>query len=203
MSISEAELASLNQVAETVREEVEASSHLVATAIELHPAFEETGDIAGAMVRRLVLHGARVGSQANALSPTSVRGGLDLVWSEEGLYRRYRIKKATRARSGSYEMMVGANSAIVASAEDNLIGDEQWVLGFTVSETWEIADLFVARVLGMIPGKVSRLHLGAPVPLAITPPTPPDRGFTSRTEDYLPGLDDEEAEGGSGEGTVA
>lgn len=189
--MSDAELAGLHQVADWIRDEVEEYGYLVASAIELHPAFDETEGIASAMLRGLVVTGARKGAHRGGLTPTRAHNGWDLVWSEDGLYRKYRIKKAAKAKSGGFEMLVGTNSALMKPAPESLIGEEQWVLGFTVTASRAIEDVFAARIMDVTDHKVPQLVLGAPIILGSGGTTPTGGKFTSDEEDFLPGFEDE------------
>jgi hypothetical protein len=188
-----AELDGLQHVADWIRDEVDENGHLIRRAVGLHPAFDEGNEIASAMLRRLVLFGARGGARDVGLVPTPAYNGLDLVWSEEGVYRKYRIKKARKGRAGSYEMLVGPNSVLFQAQTDSLLGEEQWVLGYTVALTGEIDEVFAARVIGVTNHKVPQLVLGTVISLGAAP-TPPTGGrFTSDNEDFLPGFEDDGA----------
>ncbi len=189
--MSDAELAGLQQVSDWIRDELEEYGYLVAKGIQLHSAFEETEGIASAMLRSLVVSGAREGARHGGLTPTRAHNGWDLVWSEDGLYRKYRIKKAVKAKSGAFEMLVGTNSALMKPSPESLIGEEQWVLGFTVTASRAIEDVFAARIVDITDHKVPQLVLGAPIILG-SGGTPPTGGkFTSADEDFLPGFEDE------------
>lgn len=191
--MSDAELAALHLVADWIRDEVEENGYLVTKGIKLHPAFDETDGIASAMLRSLVVAGARDGARLGGLTPTRAHNGWDLVWSEEGLYRKYRIKKSTKSRSGAFEMLVGTNSALIRLRPESLIGEEQWVLGFTVTASRDIDDVFAAKILGVTERQVPKLVLSTPVLLG-TESTPPTRGkFISDEEDFLPGFEDDES----------
>lgn len=193
------ELAGLHDVAGWIRDEVEEHGHLIRRAVGLHPAFEESDEIASAMLRRLVLFGARGGARNVGLSPTAAYNGLDLVWSEEGVYRKYRIKKARRGRGGAFEMLVGPNSVLFQPQPDSLIGEEQWVLGYTVASEGDIDEVFAAPVVGVTSHKVPQLVFGTVIMLG-TAPTPPTGGkFVSDDEDFLPGFGED---GGAESGTA-
>lgn len=189
--MSDAELAALHLVADWIRDEVEENGYLVTKGIKLHPAFDETDGIASAMLRGLVVSGARDGARLGALTPTRAHNGWDLIWSEEGLYRKYRIKKATKSRSGAFEMLVGANSALVKLSPESLISEEQWVLGFTVTASRDIDDVFAAKILGVTGRRVQQLVLSAPIILGTGSTLPSGGKFVSAEEDFLPGFEDD------------
>lgn len=203
VSQSATELAGLHDVAGWIRDEVEEHGHLIRRAVDLHPAFDESDDIASAMLRRLVLFGARGGARDVGLTPTAAYNGLDLVWSEEGVYRKYRIKKARKGRAGAFEMLVGPNSVLFQPQPDSLIGEEQWVLGYTVTAAGDIDEVFAARVVGVTSHKVPQLIFGTVIMLG-TAPTPPTGGrFISDDEDFLPGFGEDDAAEGGAAGSAA
>ncbi|AQP43778.1 hypothetical protein RPIT_02240 [Tessaracoccus flavus] len=119
--------------------------------------------------------------------------GWDLVWCDEDVYRRYRVKKATRSEeTGEFEMLMGANSNLLKPAidADSLIREEQWVLGYTVTPLRTIDEVFVAEILGSTASRVGHLLLGPHVSLG--PTSSRDGGrFLSDAEDQLPGFDDD------------
>lgn len=203
MTLGPNELQALHQVADWIRDEIEESGHLVTKATGLHPAFDETDEIASAMVRSLVLVGARQGARDAGLTPTRAHNGWDLVWSEAGTYRKYRIKKARKGRDGVFEMLVGTNSALTKAVPESLIGEEQWVLGYTVSTDQAIQDVFAAKILGVTDHKVPQLVLGSTLLLG-SGGTPPRGGkFTSDDEDFLPGFGDQDLEHDRAAGSAA
>lgn len=199
MRISDDELKALHHVADWIRDEAEESGHLVTRATGLHPAFAETDEIASALLRSLVVWGARDGAHCSGLMPTRAHNGWDLVWSREGLYRKYRIKKAQKGkRDARFEMLVGTNSALARPSAESLIGEEQWVLGYTVTANRGIDEVFAAQILGVTDHKVPQLVLSAPVLLG-TPRTPPTGGrFVSDDDDFLPGFEDKQSDEATG-----
>lgn len=182
-------MAGLHDIAGWIRDEVEENGHLIDRGVALHPAFDESDDIASGMLRRLVLYGARHGARAVGLVPTRAYNGLDLVWSEPGVYRKYRIKKAKKGRAGAFEMLVGPNSALFLPQAESLIGEEQWVLGYTVSSTRDIDDVFAAKVIGVTAHKVPQLIFGAVITLGSGGVPPSGGRFTSDADDFLPGFE--------------
>lgn len=203
MTLGQDELQALHQVADWIRDEIEESGHLVTKATGLHPAFDETDEIASTMVRSLVVASARQGARAVGLTPTRAHNGWDLVWSEVGTYRKYRIKKARKGRGGNFDMLVGANSALMKPAPESLIGEEQWVLGYTVSAERVIEEIFAAKILGVTDHKVPQLILGNAVLLGSGGTPPGGDRFTSDDEDFLPGFGDEAADDDSADGSAA
>ncbi|MCC2592534.1 hypothetical protein LKO27_03750 [Tessaracoccus sp. OS52] len=182
----------LHSVADAIREEVESYLHTIDKALELHPAYRETQHITSEMVRSLVVHAARSSGGEVRLPLASTLGGFDLVWSDDHVFRKYRVKKATRNdESGEFEMLVGPNSGLLTSCTepDPLFAEEQWVFGYTVSPLRTIDEVFVAEVLGSTAAKVGHLLLGTPIVLARTAP-PDDGRFHSDEEDHLPGYDE-------------
>lgn len=194
MILGREELRALHQVADWIRDEVEESGYLVAKATDLHPAFGETGELASLMVRNLVVSGARQGARTVGLTPTQAHNGWDLVWSEVGTYRKYRIKKARKGRYGAFEMLVGTNSSLMKALPESLIGEEQWVLGYTVSADRGIEEVFAAKILGVTDHKVPQLVLGTSVSLGSGDPPPHGGKFTSKEEDFLPGFGNNDAD---------
>lgn len=197
------ELAGLHHVARWIRDEVDESGHLIGRAVGLHPAFDESDEIASAMLRRLVLFGARDGARAVGLVPTPAYNGLDLVWSEEGVYRKYRIKKARKGRGGTFEMIVGPNSVLFQPQPESLLGEEQWVLGYTVTPAGDIDEVFASRVVGVTNHMVPQLVFGTVILLGTGPTPPTGRKFTSDDEDFLPGFEDDVADEGGAAGSAA
>lgn len=195
-ALSDAERAGLHDVAGWIRDEVEENGHLVDKGIGLHPAFDEQDDIASAMLRGLVLFGARHGARTCGLVPTRAYNGLDLVWSEDGVYRKYRIKKAKKGKTGAFEMLVGTNSVLWQPQAESLIVEEQWVLGYTVSATRNIDEVFAAKVIGITSHKVPHLVFGTIILLGSGSTTPPGK-FTSDDEALLPGFEDHATDAGS------
>lgn len=201
MMLGHDELQALHEVADHIQDEIEVCVHLVTKATGLHPAFDETDEIASAMVRSLVVAGARQGARAVGLTPTRAHNGWDLVWSEEGIYRKFRIKKAKRGKNGAFQMLVGTNSALTNPLPQNLIGEEQWVFGYTTTSDRMIDAVFAAPILGVTDHKIPQLVLGNPVLLG-SGGTPSGGGkFTSDDEDFLPGFEGD-AEGDAA-GSVA
>ncbi len=194
MSISPAELAALHGVADGIRDEVEENGHRIDQAIGLHHAFAESDEIASSMLRALVVDGARAGARQNGVSPTRAHNGWDIVWAEEGLYRKYRIKKATKGRGEvPFDMLVGMNSALTHRTPE-LLGEEQWVLGYTVTSSRDIDEVFAARILGVTDHKVPHLILGQAVLLGSGSTPPKSTRFVSDGDEFLPGF-------GEGSGT--
>ena len=188
------ELAGLHRIAEAIRDEVEENAHTIDRATSLHPAYSETDHIGGGMLRQLVLHGARSLASAVGLTPTPAHGGWDLTWSDERVYRKYRIKKATKNESGEFEMLVGLNSNLLQNDVETLLIEEQWVLGYTATTLHTIDEIFAAEVTGATDSRVGRLVFGRMIMLGRT--TPPDGGrFLSDDEDVLPGFEDDSGAG--------
>lgn len=203
MTLGQDELQALHQVADWIRDEIEESGHLVAKAVGLHNAFGETDEIASVMVRSLVVAGARRGARTVGLTPTRAHNGWDMVWSQVGIYRKYRIKKARKGRGGAFEMLVGPNSALMKPVPESLIGEEQWVLGYTVSVDRGVEEVFVAKIVGVTDHKVPQLVLGDTVLLGSGGPPSNGGRFVSEDEDFLPGFGDDDADDDSAAGSVA
>jgi hypothetical protein len=188
--LQEAELAALNAVADEIRDTVEEHGYLVERAVELHPSFQDSEHPASALLRNLVREAAgRGASVSGALGQESASGSLDLIWLGGGVYRKYRLKRASVDSNGAYVFVVGDGSTMLDLDGDTFWREERWVLGYTTKIQHHIDQVFVAEVVGASDAKVRTLILGDIVPLGSA--GGPRGGFMSDNEDTLPGFDDE------------
>lgn len=183
----------LDAVAFDLRETFAERGHRVDAALEADPAFG-SGMSRSALMRDLVGEAlGRAASSVGGLAYRPVNGsGRELV----GEQHRYRVRRAQRNAGGDLVVTVSGESSLGVEEEPNLFPLEQWVFGWIADAEGLIAEVFVAEVLGIEPGRPGRLILGRA--LTLGGGTPFGGGFTPSEEDLDLGEDDEDTGGGAG-----
>ncbi|GLZ42245.1 hypothetical protein [Actinokineospora sp. NBRC 105648] len=189
---SERERGLLDEIAHELREAFDERGHRVGVALDADPAFgsghsrsalrrDLAKDVIANAANRLGLHCRPVGG-----------GGLELV----GEHHRYRLRRALRDASEALVVEVSSESSLGAEEEPGLFPAEHWVFAWIYDVNDLIAEVVIAKILGIEPGSPGRLCLGSVVALGVSGPL--SGGFMPTDE----GLDfgDEEDMGGSADG---
>jgi hypothetical protein len=182
------ELALLRQVAHELREVFAERGHRVDQAMEVDPAFG-SGWSRAAVTRDLVVDAVSAAASRIGLDFRPVNGsGREFRYLAGGVDRRYRLRKARRASDGSLEIAASSNSAL-ASDEPFLFAEEPWAFAWTISPDGQIAEIFVAEVIGYVEGQPGHLMLGRTI--SLDHGGLPMGGFQP-TDEGLDDFDDEE-----------
>lgn len=176
---SEVEIDRLKRVAFEMREAVEDSAYLVDSAVNLHPAFRHNRGPAGSLERSLVTDAARAAGRQEGFSVEDVHGGLDLTSMTSDRIRRYRVKSGKLTASGEYQFMCAPNSALLTTEAGSFFIEEQWLLGYLMTDDHLVDQIVAAEIVGHHGDAVTYITLGTVIKLL--GPTPPNR-FTSTDE---------------------
>ncbi|HEY3716988.1 MAG TPA: hypothetical protein VGL39_20880 [Jatrophihabitantaceae bacterium] len=184
----------LKAIAREMFESGEESGYLVGVATAHHPAFSRSRRPSSALERELVLDAVRRAASREGVFVEDLSGGVDLVTSDGGHIRRYRVKRGERSTSG-YRFVCGLGSSLLTAEPDGLFVEDRWLLGYISSDDHTLDEVVAAEVVGHRGdgGGPVVLILGTVIRLSDAPP--PD-GFTS-TDEGLSGFDDDDEAGGA------
>ncbi len=187
---SEAEVQQLRQIAADLREVHEERGHRVEQALGVDSAFGSSMSRSW-LGRDLTVEAISEAASQRGLDFRPVKGlGREFRFSDGGVDRRYRLRKASKRADGTYVIIANSDSALTVD-EDTLFPEEAWVLGYTLSADCLLEDVFIAPIVDRVEGRPGYLVLGRVIEL-VGAPTPP-AGFQPRDEDLL-GFDDEDVE---------
>jgi hypothetical protein len=188
---SQVERQRLDLIADDLREAFNERGHRVDVALEADTAFG-SGHSRSSLIRDLVMDVvARSASQAGVYFKPVNGTGRELA----GEKHRYRIRRAKADVTGYPVITLSSESSLVLEDEPTLFPTENWVFGWIIDAQGLVADVFVAEILDILPGRPGRLVLGDV--LALGSDGPVGGGFTPTQEDLDLGFDDE---GGADEG---
>lgn len=192
--LSPAELAALKQVAFDMSETFGERGHRIDAAMEVDEAFA-TGGARSALVRGLAINSAaQSASNHGQLDFRTVnRSGKEFRYCDDGVDRRFRLRKGRRDEQGTLVVTAGQGS-VFATEEPSLFREEHWVIAYTVNDDNLIDEVVAAQVLDYIDGHPGRLLLGPEIPLLTGDHTRSGRGFRPSTDDDLPGFEDDARE---------
>lgn len=162
------ELARLRSVAAELEESLAAEAFLVGDATAQHEAFRDSGRAESELARSLVLRAVERGaSLAGVHTEKATGGGLDVVSRDEGVVRRYRVKKAARLADGSHSVVCGAGSSLLRSDPGGIWPEERWLFGYSLGDDSTVSEVFVASIIDFVPAESGplRLVLGPEYPL--------------------------------------
>jgi hypothetical protein len=181
----DAERKLLEEIAFILREVIEERGHHVDSALAVDRAFG-SGKSRAALTRDLAMDAIELGaSQVGSIMFRHVNGeGRELV----GARHRYRLRRARWDAAGDLVITTSSESSLGIEEEETLFPLESWVFGWTF-ESALIADVFIAKILGVKVGKPGRLILGSVHLLGSGDPF--GGGFTPSVDDDLPGFEDE------------
>jgi hypothetical protein len=185
---SEDEFARLQRLAYEISEELDANGFRVDQALGRHPAFNDGRAVTSVLERSIIKFSAARAASVAGVFPRKVSGGLEILSSDDGIFRSYRMKLARRRQDGSIDLVCGANSALLRTSEPEGLFEraENWILGCILTSDHHAKELFVGEIVDWVGENPVHLKLGAIIPLL---PVGPPPGFTSDEEDDL-GLDD-------------
>lgn len=195
--LSPEELDRLERLAYGIRETFSERGYRIGVALDQDWSFREGERARSGLARSMMQCAVTLGVGAVAdLSLETGEGGVCLVHSFDRRHsRRYRVLSAKK-HEGSYRILSSSDS-ILSTDRESMFEEESWVLGYSLDQDNQVADLFVAEVLGRREGNPGELILGPEYLLAGRPPTGDD-GFQPTNEDLpMDDLDDE------GEGSAA
>jgi hypothetical protein len=199
MSHTAWELRAFRNVASEIAEVIAAHGYRVGLAHSLHRSFHSGYS---QLYRDLVLDAAsEAASRDGVLDFRPVNGtGREFQLWHDGVDRRYRLKRATKTRSG-YRIVHGSNSAVLGGddGQPELFPSEQWVLAWTLDRQAQVGNVFVASVIDVADGKPGRLVLGPTTELLDESRTSAPQSFTPDADDALPGFEDLDDELGDDE----
>ena len=184
---SELEIQRLRRVAVDLQEVFAERGHRIDSAMDVDPAFGSGGSRAW-MARDLAIDAVGEAASRAGLDFRPVNGsGRELRAFDGGVDRRYRLRRARRDEAGAITVPVNSSSAALV-ADESLIPEEFWVLGYVMSRDSLVMSVFVAEILGVEEGRPGKLILGEITQLlGFDAPT----GGFKPTEEGLPGFDDE------------
>jgi hypothetical protein len=192
------ELEKLDEIAYEVRETHSARGWRVERAVALDPAFRRNRGPKSSMDRNLVIEAVERGASQAGMPFVPGRGGAtELRVTTSTGFRVYRLRRATKSRSGTFVVQNNNVSAWASLDEDSMLEDEFWVLGYTMGDDG-VEDIFTARVLGCTEGTPGTLILGPAAMLGVGGLVGgPGGGFRPSDEslDDLMGEDDDSAAG--------
>ncbi|HEX2040909.1 MAG TPA: hypothetical protein VHF47_14390 [Acidimicrobiales bacterium] len=198
-------LSPLTSLLQAMEEGLQAESHRVSRALDVHSAFNR-GFVDSTLTRALL---SSLGENATAGTTITFvdlsNGGCEFVIVDSGRERRFRLKSAGRYRNGGLRVTVNSDSFLTHEVRERELWDdpaeeqpgtvEQWVLAYRMNPmTRTFLDVWAALPIGLI-GETSpyRLAFGPVIEITLTPPVPPP---FQRDEDDLDFDDDEGDEQG-------
>jgi hypothetical protein len=188
---SEIELNLFSQVASELREVFVERGYRVARALDADPAFG-SGWSRSALTRDLVVGAVSGTASRIGLDFRPVNGsGREFRYFSGAVDRRYRLRRATRRKSGEIIIETSSDSAL-ATTEDSLFPKEQWTFAWLISPDGLIGETLIAEVVGYVDGSPGHLELGQVVGLGSD--ALETEGFLP-TDEGLDGFDDEEGIG--------
>jgi hypothetical protein len=176
------------------------SGYLVGVATGQHSAFRRSRRPASALERELFLDAARRAASREGFYLEEANGGVDLIASDGGHLRKYRVKRGARTADGGYKFVCGLGSSLLAIEADALYMETRWLLGYISGDDHTLEEVIAAEVIGTEGngnGPVTLL-LGTVIRLTDAPMPP---GFTS-TDEGLDGFDDHEGNEEDGAGAA-
>jgi hypothetical protein len=192
-SPSDVERRRLDHVADELREAFNERGHRVDVALEADPAFG-SGRSRSSLMSDLVMDTvSRAAAEIGGVYFHTVNGtGRELV----GERHRYRIRRARRDASDDLVIVVSSDSTLGLEEDPTLFPLDNWVFGWIANEQGLIAEVFVARVRGILQGTPGKLALGEV--LALGSGGPDGGGFMPADEDLDLGFDDVNEDGEEG-----
>jgi hypothetical protein len=189
---SSSELAPLNRIADDLFEVFSARGHRVQQALDVDPSFG-SGMSRAYLTRDLVIDSINRSSSQNCVRFDAVNGaGRELLSTEDGVLRRYRVLRGRRDGNGELVVTVNSASAFASNEDlgDLLLRQEKWVLSWVASADGQILEVIVSEVEGYIEGRPGRLLLGQG--LALGNFMPPKPGSFVPVDEDLDLVDDED-----------
>lgn len=185
----------LTKVAEELQEVFAERGHHVDQALDVDESFGSPQSTAFLM-RDLAIDAVAVAASRVGVEFGSVNGsGRELRSFDEGVERRFRLRRASRDEGGSIVMTANSDAPVrvVVDEGDGLFPIEAWTFGWIpASGSVRVAEAFVAPILRFEPGTPGHLILGHAIPLL--GPEIPSGGFRP-TDEGLDGFDDDEMGG--------
>ncbi|QZA08827.1 hypothetical protein K3U94_06020 [Mycolicibacter heraklionensis] len=185
----------LTKVAEELQEVFAERGHHVDQALDVDESFGSPQSTAFLM-RDLAIDAVAVAASRVGVEFGSVNGsGRELRSFDEGVERRFRLRRASRDEGGSIVMTANSDAPVrvVVDEGDGLFPIEAWTFGWIpASGSVLVAEAFVAPILRFEPGTPGHLILGHAIPLL--GPEIPSGGFRP-TDEGLDGFDDDEMGG--------
>ncbi|QNJ91443.1 hypothetical protein HZU40_25065 [Mycolicibacterium fluoranthenivorans] len=186
----------LVMVAEELQEVFAERGHHIDQALEVDEAFGSPQTIAFLM-RDLAIDAVAAAASRVGVEFGPVNGsGRELLSFDEGIERRFRLRRASRGADGGAILMTANSDAplrVTADEGDGLFPIEAWTFGWIpASGSALVAEAFVAPLLRFEPGTPGHLILGSVIPL-LGPETP--SGAFRPTDEGLEGFDDDELGG--------
>ena len=193
MSLSAEVQHALDEVADTIRENVSDKHHLIEQAAGLDSAFDN-GEVRAPMLRHVVYQGARMATISTGIDFRPIcGGGRELRILDGTTDLRIRIRRARVSADGTPRVSVNSESALAhwdADAASTMFSVELWVLLFVVDGNYQIETVMAAEVIGFEEGSPGYLKLGPAVILGSSEPDPGGVRFTPDEDDELDGFDE-------------
>jgi hypothetical protein len=182
-------LAQLNDIADELREVVAERGHRIDVALNVDQAFG-SGQSRSWLTRDLVLDAIDEAASRLGIEFGTVNGsGRELRTFSDGVERRFRCRRASLDSEGNFKVVASSDAPLVVEDDSGLIPLEAWVFSWVSESSTELADVFVAKILGFTEGSPGHLELGAPI-LLLGGGLPGGGGFRPTTEG-LEGFDDD------------
>lgn len=184
------------QLAFELRETFEERGHNVGSALEMDPAFTDSGRTRSSLERDLAIRAflvasSRVGLNLHPAPGGPVQVGVNLP---DGRTAVVRLKKA-KLVGGRYRISSNNESTWADFDEDKFVPEVPYAFGHTITNG-QIDDVFLSEVLGATAGKPGHLIFGGTLvfPRTGLGPDGPGGGFNPRIDDDLPGFESDGAE---------
>lgn len=188
-------LRQLQAVAMLLDDVLQSQGHLVEKVGDLEPSFDQTW--IESVLRRALL-GAAV--ETGPWQVQSMQfGGREILITEAGVERRFRLRSAFRDASGRLVVTAGSESILSRQNEvlqgvlfgpPPVVRSEQWVLAYVIDrQTKTLAEVVAAKPFDFANGKPGRLRFSEEI--AITFASPEPRPFRGQEDDLeLPDVGD-------------
>lgn len=195
----------MHRLADEIRDAFEERGWAIEKATGLDRAFRKTRRSRSSLGRDLVLDAIQTATLRLGLGSQTVSGGgMDVTAFLDGVEYRFRVRKAELdPDTGDYKIIGSEAILTIADADpEGLLPLERWVLGYTVDDEGQVADIFGARVVGITSDAVPRLLLSQVTPLGTSgfSDGPLGSGFQPVDDDSLGvDFDEDESDGDVGE----